>query len=153
MTGMLERATFVTTTGTGPTGAAPLPPPPKPPPPPPWPLCRTVLGWPARQTAYPATPATINRKTAQSSPRFFGFPGPGGVGSCWPGSCTSGSDSSDSVVLAFLVITNALWKNGGTSHYDRSAHPGKALRSAEPAPGKPVSGGRSPVGRPPRLTR
>src|ERR1039458_440821 len=95
---MLERATFVTTTGTGPR-TAPLPPPPEPRPPPPWPVCGTVVGWPARQTAYPATPTMMSRKTTQISPRFFDFPELGGIGSCWPGGCISGSDSGFFVVV------------------------------------------------------
>src|ERR1035437_6953936 len=95
---MLERATFVTTTGTGPRAAPLPPPPPTPPPPTPWPL-GPVFGWPARQTAYPATPATISRKTTQISPRFFDLPELGGVGPCWPGRGASGSDSGISVLV------------------------------------------------------
>src|ERR1035438_473701 len=106
---MLERATFVTTTGTGPPGA-PRPPPP-PPPPPPWPFWAVVVGWPARQTAYPATDTTISRKTNQMSPRFFDFPEPGGAGSYWPGS-NSGNGSG---VDGFVVIQGAL---GDATDYD-----------------------------------
>src|SRR5208283_3220823 len=109
---MLERATFVTTTGTGPRAApraAPRPPPK--PPPPPWPL-GLVFGWPARQTAYPATPATISRKTTQISPRFFDFPELGGVGPCWPGGCTSGSDSG---VFVLVVIQTPIKRVQATS--------------------------------------
>src|ERR1035437_1229788 len=101
---MLERATFVTTTGTGPR-AAPLPPP-RPPLPPPWPL-GPAFGWPARHTAYPATPATISRKTTQISPRFFDLRGLGGVGPCWPGKGASGSGSDVSV---FVVIIQAAYR-------------------------------------------
>src|SRR5580700_7248721 len=102
---MLERATVVTTTGTGPRTAPRPPPPPKPPPPPPppWPL-GVVDGCPARQTAYPATPPMISRKTTQISPRFFGFPGLGGGSKSWPGGCTSGSDSG---VFVCVVIQTA----------------------------------------------
>src|ERR1700691_4918297 len=92
---MLERVTLVTTTGTGPSGA-PRPPPPPPPPPPPWPFWGMAPGWPASQTAYPATPPTIRRKRSQSSPRFLGFAVLGEVGS-WLGGCTSGMDSGDFV--------------------------------------------------------
>jgi hypothetical protein len=105
MTGMLERVTLVTTTGTGPRGAPRPPPPPKPPPPPPWPFCGIAPGWPARQTAYPATPPIISRKRTQISPRFFGFPVLGGIGPCSPGRCAPGNVSgADSGVFVCVVI-------------------------------------------------
>jgi hypothetical protein len=63
-----------------------------------------VTGWPARQTAYPATPATISRKTTQISPRFFDLPELGGVGPCGPGKGTSGGNSG---VFVFVVIQTA----------------------------------------------
>src|SRR5271157_5351240 len=94
---MLERVTFVTTTGTGPS---PPPRPPPPPPPPPWPL-GAVLGSPACQTAYPAIPAMISRKTPQINPRFFDLPEPGGGTPCSTGTRPSGSDSG---VLVVVVI-------------------------------------------------
>src|SRR5436190_18703330 len=73
---MLERATFETTTGTGPPWP-PAPPPRRPPPAPPV----TGAGWLARHTAYPATPATISRNSTQMSPRFLGFRELGGADS------------------------------------------------------------------------
>ena len=107
---MLERETLVTTTGTGPR-PAPRPPPPKPlPPPPPKPpplLLGAVDGSPACQTAYPATPAIISRKTTQIRPRFLGFPDLGGIGPCWPGRSTSGSDSG---IFMFVVIQTPIQK-------------------------------------------
>ena len=74
ITGMLERVTLVTTTGTGPSCAPPRPPPR---PPPPCPFCGIAFGWPARHTAYPATPPIISSKTSQTNPRFLGFLGLG----------------------------------------------------------------------------
>src|SRR6185295_8680447 len=95
---MLERATFETTTGTGPNWP-PAPPPRRPPPAPP----TTGTGWLARQTAYPATPATIKRNTTQMRPRFLGFRELGGACSgCAGAGCRSTSGTvlySGSLVL------------------------------------------------------
>src|ERR1039458_4732633 len=114
---MLERATFVTTTGTGPV--APRPPPP--PPPPPAPFWAVVTGCPARQTAYPAMLATISRNTNQISPRFFGFPEPGGSPGC-SGRYTAGAGSE---VFPGVVILNGLLKESEYSYYDGFARPVK----------------------------
>src|SRR5271165_2510441 len=96
---MLDRVTLVTTTGTGPKPAPRPPPPPGPPPPPLVP--GAVLGSPACHTAYPATPATINRNKTQTSPRFLARRGVAGAGSCcgW-GTCTPGCGSGPFVVVA-----------------------------------------------------
>src|ERR1700693_4734768 len=98
---MLERATFDTTTGTGPKPAK-RPPPPRPPPRPP--LVPgppgDVAGRPARHTAYPVTPAIINRKITQINPRFFDLAGRGGVGPCLLGR----SSVFTSVGFSFVVI-------------------------------------------------
>jgi hypothetical protein len=54
----------------------------------------------------------ISRKTTQISPRFFDFPGVGGVGPCGPGGCTSGSDSG---VFVLVVIQTPIEKVRNTS--------------------------------------